>query len=167
METLNNKIIWGGDVTEGLAIEFVKNFLYLEGKFDSLEIICTGSNGGDFDTACCAMMDVILKSTKHVTTVAMGLAASSAGLIFLCGDERVMYPRSLLMFHHGSVGFEANSTEIPKLADIIAKQQEMDFELLTEKSNRPPSYWKETLQKGDYYVFPEEALKLELATKLA
>lgn len=166
MKVHDRTIFWGGDIDSEMAEDFIYNLKKMDKTRSPIEVICTGSSGGDYDEAAAGMMDAILSAENVVTTVCYGLAASSAALIFLCGDKRLLYPRSLLMFHKGSITLEEDLGELKKLTSIVEKQMEQDIQLLVERSNKPPTYWKEKFNKGDVYLWPQEALELDLATDI-
>ena len=69
------------------------------------------------------------------------------------------------MFHTGSISFDMDTKEAKKFASVIDKQDNDLYQFLSEKSVKPPTYWKEELE-GDRYLFPEEALELGLCHKI-
>lgn len=74
----------------------------LQCKPDAKEIevrICT--DGGSVFQGL-AMYHALREHPAHVTTKCYGLAASMGSIVFLAGDERVMYPGAMLMVHNPS-----------------------------------------------------------------
>lgn len=69
------------------------------------------SSGGDTDVMW-SMVDAIESSETPVYTVAVGPAASAAGLIFLAGHKRFMMPHSRLVIHEGSACLSGDAVKV-------------------------------------------------------
>lgn len=162
VKTIENKIYLGGEITEDLCSDFFAQFSKLELTQPEIWCIMHGSMGGNFATAGSPMMDLVLGSHRHIYMVGMGEICSSAALLWLCGDTRYLSNRSLLMFHKGSVPVEEiDAGEFSKMSDIIEQQHQQDISFLVERSLKGPKFWEDKL-KSDYYIFPDEAIRLGL-----
>ena len=162
ISVIDRTIIYSGDFDEELAHNFFKEFITLDKVKAPIEIICTGSDGGAYDTAAASMIDLVLNSENIITSNIYGCVSSSAALLFMAGDYRIMNQRSILMFHKGSIGIESDLGELKKLTEVTERQALQDLELLTTEI-RGPIYWQTRLDEGDVYVFPQEALESGLA----
>ena len=92
--------------------------LYHAKKGDSI-VIKIASPGGMVETGV-AILTAIENTQAHVTTVAMGLVASIAAIIWLAGNDRKMLPGSTLMVH-GPSGLQAG-----KVSDIKEECEQID-----------------------------------------
>lgn len=68
------------------------------------------SDGGDLYAGLCAM-DHIAASPCHITTVADGLCASSASIMLLGGDRRLIMPNARILIHQISSDFSGKFEE--------------------------------------------------------
>lgn len=66
----------------------------------SIEVRICSDGGSVFEGL--AMYHALKEHPAKITTKCYGLAASMASIVFLAGDERVMYPGSMLMIHNPS-----------------------------------------------------------------
>lgn len=65
-----------------------------------------------------ALIQAIRESKAKITTILNPQAFSMGALLFLCGDELVAPPNSLLMFHHYSGGLSGKGNE--QVAELSA-----------------------------------------------
>ncbi len=65
------------------------------------------------------IISAIRASQGHVVTHLEGEACSMGAILFLCGDEMVVYDDSLLMFHNYSGGAFGKGHEITAVVDAI------------------------------------------------
>lgn len=78
--------------------------------------------GGQAD-ASRAIVEMIKGSNSLVRTHNLGVAYSAGSLIFLAGDERVMYPESELMIHRASCWDHGNAK---KFSESTQRLEEFD-----------------------------------------
>ena len=115
-------------------------------------------------------MDMILWSRNHVVSYGSGAQASSQAFIFLAADERYLTSeRSYILLHAGTAGNEEEMDlrDFKKVAEIVEFQMNQDMEYFSERSERPPSYFRQGIQDGDYYIYPEEAMEIGLIHGIA
>lgn len=80
-------------------IEMIINALQFE-EYEKVDTIKLWINsGGGSILAMFGILDSLKNSNKKIITVNSGVCASAAALLFLSGNERVMYDYSLLMLH--------------------------------------------------------------------
>lgn len=86
------------------------------------------SYGGDLDYMW-TLIDAIQMSVTPVYTVNMGVAASAASLIFVCGDKRFMTEHATVVIHEGSAQLAGDAVKVQDAADTYKKQlkQMKDF----------------------------------------
>jgi ATP-dependent Clp protease protease subunit len=123
--------------------------------------------GGDIYTTL-GLVGVIESSATPVFTYYTGSAMSAGFLILISGHKRFCYKYSSLMYHQistESVGGEARKQEMDVdenrrimdiIEDIITSKTKISKRKLTQIYN----------QKDDWYINPEEALKLEIIDEI-
>ncbi len=156
-------IYYSCDITDDFAAWFMYNFMELDRTVGEISIVCS-SLGGNYDTAAIPIMDMILGSKNVVTAYGAGAQSSSQAFIFLSADFRYLTSdRSYILIHAGTAGGgEMDLREFKREAEMVEYQMNQDFAYFSSRSNRPSSYYKEQIQKGDFYVYPEKALELEM-----
>ena len=112
-----------GVITWSLADEF---FNVLTG-FELLSqkkplTIYINSEGGD-TYAMFKIYDHIKNSPLFVVTIVAGCASSAGFIIFLAGDQRIMFPNAFLGFHAPSIYFCDGSSEGPAESEESAFHQ--------------------------------------------
>lgn len=139
-------------------------------KLESLEgvrqiNVNINSLGGDVKEGI-AIYNALQRHPAKVVTRCDGWACSIASVIFMAGDERIMYPTSLLMIHNAWTStWGANSAEMRKLAD--------DLDTITESSKKAYmehiSISEEELTRkmdAESWINPEQAVEWGFATKI-
>jgi Vilmaviridae head maturation protease len=143
-----------------------------------IEIIFN-SPGGDV-VAGMALFDYIQRVRKQdhrVTTTALGMAASMAGILLQAGDTRKMGPEAWLLIHeasfgtHGSFGDVVDTVKwIEKIQDRILgifarRSEESDPETATNKltKNQIKRRWHRT----DWWISSDDALKHGFVDEIA
>lgn len=95
-----------------------------------------------------------------VTTKCMGIAASMGAILMQAGDERVMTPTSYLMIHEVSSVSEGRLSELEDAQKVVKKFQNDALAILAKRSNMSVRQIETRWRKKDWYMGPEEALKL-------
>lgn len=123
------------------------------------------SLGGDVKEGI-AIYNALQRHPAKVTTRCDGWACSIASVIFMAGDNRIMYPTSLLMIHNAWTStWGANASEMRKLADDLdtitgsSKAAYMEHITITEKE-------LSRMMDEETWITPEEALEMGFATKI-
>lgn len=162
----NRTIIYGGDITPKFAVRFTSSFLGLCRSDGNINLVCVGSEGGDWDTAGLGLVDLIANSEQNITTYALGANCSSQAILFCVGDDRIIGPEAYLMFHDGFLDMPEDSQKsAEKLIEINKMLCDRTHIMLGGISNRPPSHFKDKMS-DDYYVMAEQALEMGLATEI-
>lgn len=150
-----------GEITVSSTLPFISSFLELSELGGSIDIIIANSPGGCWGSGS-SMLDLILNYDENITTYALGPVCSASALLFLGGDFRYMSPNSRLLFHFGEIYPNPNFTEAVREIEEHRKSLDFDLKLLSERSNKPKSFWAKALESGDFRIDTEKALKLEL-----
>ena len=95
-----------------------------EGEPCSIEIIFNSPGGGII--AGMALFDHILglrEAGHHITTVAMGMAASMAGILLQAGNKRVMGKEAYVLIHEASFGVGGSMGQVEDEVEFVKKIQ--------------------------------------------
>ena len=152
--------VWDeSDVTShGLAQELK------ELKTDKINVFIN-SYGGEVASGL-SIYNQLIRHPAKVTTYCDGFACSAASVIFIAGDERIMYESSLLMIHNAWTAIAGNSNDLRKQAD--------DLEIITQASIS--AYLKhvnitedelKSLMDAETWISSEQALNQGFATSIA
>lgn len=163
VKVFDRQIFWSGEVGPELAIELAPEIVKLDSSEGDITLHFLSSEGG-CSSCCSALTDLILHCNNKVISIAYGNNSSSAAIMFLASDERVMMPQATLMFHEGSVSIESTPSGIKTLSEVIEKERQLDIEFLVKRSNKNVKYWEERFRQGDFYLFVEEAVELGIVT---
>ena len=163
---VNRVIYYGGEFNTNLAVSFTQAFHKLQENEWPITIICTGSDGGNWDECGLSLVDLVYNSKNYITFYGLGSQTSCQALLFLAADYRFLAPNGYLLIHDGSMTLEEEPLrEIENMAEVLKKMRNRDYEFLSERSVRPPSYWAEKLSR-DHIIFAEEALELGLIEEI-
>lgn len=107
-----------------------------------------------------------LKNRKaHVTTYCDGFACSSASVVFMAGDERIMNSASLLMIHNAWTVGMGNAKEFRKQADDLDKISSSLINSYMENINISEDELKE-LMDNESWLTAEDAVDKGFANKI-
>ena len=162
-------IYYSCDISEEFAAWFMYSFMELDRTEGTISIVCS-SLGGTYDTACIPVMDMILWSKNHVVCYGSGAQASSQAFIFLAADERYLTSeRSYILLHAGTAGNEEEMDlrDFKKAAEIVEFQMNQDMQYFSERSDKPPSYFRLGIEAGDFYLYPQKAMEIGLIHGIA
>ena len=108
-----------------------------------------------------------LKLKGHkVTTVALGMAASMAGILLQAGTNRVMGKEAILMLHEISSVAMGKVGEIEDTVKLIEIWMERVARIFAERSKLTPTQIKNRMRRKDWWLDSDEALKLGLVDEV-
>lgn len=122
-----------------------------------------------------ALFDEIrrLSKTHHITTVALGYAASMAAILLQSGTERVVGPEAWLLLHQGSMGAIGSMGEVEDTVEWgkkIGKRIVDIFYERSQKSDAPKKLSKKQIEnrieRRDWWISSDEALEYGLADRI-
>jgi len=148
----------GFDEDEGMGIDgalFQKELLYLDTLGKKRIQIWINSIGGVVMDGY-SIASAILKTKTPVDTFNVGICASIAGVIFMCGRNRVAMDYSLLMIHKPSGGNDEKVLEL---------MQESLVTMLTAKSGLTTEQVSK-LMDATSWINATECLKMGFATEI-
>lgn len=107
-----------------------------------------------------------LKNHKaKIKTYCDGFACSIASVIFMAGDERVMYNSSLLMIHNAWTYTAGNANELRKQADDLDKITQASINTYLSEVNITEEELK-LLLDNETWLTPQESLEYGFATSI-
>ncbi len=150
-------------------LEMLDEKCLVDGKKRLLLIV--DSEGG-FVSCALAIYDRLsyLKSKGiEIVTLAEGIIASAAVVIFLAGDERIITPHSNILMHLPEIDPECcptlNEESIAKIFAELKKQKITFAEVASERTGRPIQYFIRAMKKMKEFN-AEESVKCGLAHKI-
>lgn len=112
-----------------------------------------------------AIYDAIENSQAEVHCVAIGEAASMAGIILQAGASRTMSQNCRLMLHDGYHGLDGTMREVEKEVEHEKYWRLKTYSLLAERTGLKKALISRKMS-GDWNLTAEEALKYNLIDKV-
>ena len=102
-----------------------------------------------------------LRARGHfITTVALGYAASMAGLLLQAGTQRVMGREAYVLIHEVSTGAIGKIGEIEDEVKFVKKIQKRVLDIFAERSKKGREYFARRWRRKDWWLDSEECLKI-------
>lgn len=132
--------------------------------------ILIDSFGGDV-LSLFSMLDLIDSSEKPVITSVSSKAMSCGSALLSAGTKgyRFASPRATILIHEASTQLEGKAADIISDARNMEALNEKLMELLAKNSNKPASFYKNLIKKGnnaDLYLTAEQALECGIIDKI-
>ena len=122
------------------------------------------SYGGEVSQGL-AIYNLLKSFDKKVTTVCDGFACSSASVIFMAGDERIMNKASLLLIHNAWTQAVGDSNELRKQAEDLEKVTKPSIDIYVSVTGQDESKIREMMDV-ETWLTSDEALEMGFATKV-
>ena len=142
-----------------------------EDKEDNIEpskrkpiILYINAPGGDVAQGY-ALVSVIACSKTPVYTVAFGMCASMAFLVFLAGHKRFAFPFAIFLMHDGWMALSGTSSKVKDQMQFNDRLEKVTKNYILKHSKMPEKEYDEKFHK-EVYMFPEDALEYGFADKI-
>ena len=122
------------------------------------------SYGGEVSQGL-AIYNLLKSFDKKVTTVCDVFACSSASVIFMAGDERIMNKASLLLIHNAWTQAVGDSNELRKQAEDLEKVTKPSIDIYVSSTGLDESKIREMMDE-ETWLTSDEALEMGFATKI-
>ena len=161
--------VFGTEVTAdsvGRCVEQLTKWSRLEPKC-AMEIVFNSPGGGVI--AGMAMYDylIYLRGLGHdITTVALGHAASMAGILLQAGTTRVIGRESWLLIHEISFAAIGKIGEIEDTTEWVKRIQKRVLDIFSQRSKMTPSQLEKRWKRKDWWLSSDECLKLGLVDEV-
>jgi ATP-dependent Clp protease protease subunit len=155
-----------GDITsygDGVGVK------KLSKELDAMKDVSTinvyiNSYGGEVAEGL-AIYNALRRHKAKIKTYCDGFACSSASVIFMAGEERIMYESSLLMIHNAWSLVMGNANELRKQADDLEKITQASVEAYKAHSSLEEDEIKKLMDE-ETWILPEEAIEYGFATSI-
>lgn len=112
-----------------------------------------------------SMLDIMLASKTPIITVNLGVAASSAALIFMAGSRRYMLSKSVTVIHQGSAEVAGDANKIMDAVDNYKLElDKMKTFILSRTSINPKLFNKKN--KDDWYIDADACVEYGICDKI-
>jgi ATP-dependent protease ClpP protease subunit/transcriptional regulator with XRE-family HTH domain len=126
-------------------------------SFEGSRIVVNINSGGGSVTEGIAIANLLRGDRRHVTTRAVGIAASIASVILMAGDTVEMAPNSFLMIHNVWAEAVGESEELRKTADIMDQMSDQIANIYVESiKSRQGGTDRRTIKKDIVQMMAEE-----------
>lgn len=112
-----------------------------------------------------AIYNALMRHSAKVVTRCDGMACSIASVIYMAGDERIMYPSSMLMIHNASSFAWGTAAQLRKAAADNEKITSMSKAAYLEHVSITEERLTE-LMDAESWISPDEALEMGFATSI-
>lgn len=124
------------------------------------------SYGGNPDIALGIVGRMRNSKVTKINTEGYGVVMSAATAILAAGDNRKMSSLAQFMHHEASYAVEGRHSEIQHEVKIAQRLSEMWCLLMNELTGIPKQYWITRGVGKDYYLTPEQCLKLNIIDEI-
>ena len=158
---------WDVDFGETSSLSIVKDLQALDVDTINVHI---NSMGGYVNEGL-AIYNVLKNHSAKVITIVEGFACSSASVIFMAGDERIMNSASALMIHNAWMQPDAgNSAQLRQQADELDKISQAAGNAYMERVNISREQLDTMLDGENHegtWLLPDDAVKMGFATAVS
>lgn len=116
-----------------------------------------------------ALFDFLLELRSqghHVETVALGMAASMAGILLQAGDTRVVGPNSWMLIHEVSAGALGTTSEMEDAVAFTKRLQNQILDIFAERATVTRETIKRRWKKTDWWLNADEMVKYGFADEI-
>ncbi len=165
IDFLSRRIWLVGTVDGESAKEVIVQLEYLSSLSHEPITLYINSGGGEVSSGF-AIIDALERCPCPVHTVATGMAASTAALIFACGQKRLITPTAEIMIHQPwSSLCDASASDFERVARHIGQIKGRCCKLLSRRTGRP-SILVERDMAEDFYLTAEGAVNYGIADEI-
>ena len=153
--------------TERIGLSALPNSLHLESDDTDKDIHLYINSPGGSITSLFAIYDAMQHVRPDVSTVVVGLAASSAAVLLAAGAEgkRLAMPHSRVMLHQPHGGAEGTAADIEIEARLIVQMREQINQILADHTGQPLEKVAEDTER-DFWMTADEALEYGLVDRI-
>ena len=156
---LKERIIFvNGPVHDGMSTLIIAQLLHLEAENPSKDISMYINSPGGVVTAGLSIYDTMQYIKPKVSTLCVGQAASMGSLLLTAGakDMRFSLPKSSIMVHQPSGGYQGQATDIMIHAEFTQKLKRRLNEIYVRHTGQDYASVEAALER-DNFMSPEDA----------
>lgn len=160
-------IVLGTPIDDAVSNLVVAQLLHLESDDTDKDIHLYINSPGGSITSLFAIYDAMQHVRPDVSTVVVGLAASSAAVLLAAGAEgkRLAMPHSRVMLHQPHGGAEGTAADIEIEARLIVQMREQINQILADHTGQPLEKVAEDTDR-DFWMTADEALEYGLVDRI-
>lgn len=132
-------------------------------KRKTITLYISSEGGSSFDGQ--ALIDVMLASKTKVRTVAVGLVASMAYLIFLAGHERIAFSNACLLQHEGETNVGGVTSKARDTMQFFDDMEERTKQFVLSRTTMTDEKY-EAVYKKEWWMFSQEAKEFGIVDKI-
>ena len=162
---------------ETMAAHLLFGEIDVDSARDAVEYILTvpsdevtlliNSVGGSLDN-CVSIINAMSMSGKSIKTIGIGSVCSSALLIFLAGNTRVMFRNAHVLSHQASLEYQGKPHEVAGVNKHVKRIDDWMIDHVTSRTNMTRSQVKKyLLGPGENWISTAECLKWGICDLLA
>jgi ATP-dependent Clp protease protease subunit len=132
-------IMLSGEINDETSHLIVAQLLFLESEDPDKDIYLYINSPGGSTTSGLAIYDTMQYIKCDVTTICIGMAASMASFLLMCGakGKRFALPNAEVMIHQPLGGFQGQATDFEIHAKRILKLKEKFNRIYSENTGKP------------------------------
>lgn len=165
---LNGELVLYGFVGENYWGEGFTAFEVLEALTElgrEADITVRINSGGGYVDDGIAIFNAFKAHRGKVTIIVDSMAASSASIIAMAGDERIMRTGSMMMIHEPSSSIWGTAADIEQFARVVEKQAENLASIYAEATGEDITDIRADM-KAELWLTADEAVERGFATSL-
>jgi ATP-dependent Clp protease protease subunit len=146
------------EVSDHTVLETIRHLDKLESESTTKPICIIINSGGGYCYDGLALYDRLRACKCRVDTLAMGLVASMAFIIYLAGERRTALKNTRFLNHQVSSYVEGRYSDFKIETNEIKKLEEICQNIVSERTNTPVEKLKKEILEGNNYFGLEEAI---------
>lgn len=123
-------------------------------KRKTITLYISSEGGSSFDGQ--ALIDVMIASKTKIRTVAVGIVASMAYLIFLAGHERIAFSNACLLQHEGETNVGGVTSKARDTMQFFDDMEERTKQFILSRTTMTEEKY-EAVYKKEWWMFSQEA----------
>lgn len=125
-----------------------------------IEIIFTSPGGSVIDgMVLYDYLQVLRRDGHEITTGALGMAASMAGILLQAGDVRWMGHEAWVLLHEGSFGAVGTVAQVEDTVEWVKKIQKRILDIFASRAKVSKSFIQGRWRRKDWWLGSDECLK--------
>lgn len=113
-----------------------------------------------------AIVSRMRRSAFDIVTIASGLVASAATLIFVTGGKRLMTQEAWLMIHEDSGEMSGSVSTLERDMKHMRAMEDQWNVIFADNTGPSAQYWEKLHAEGDTYLTPERCLELGIIDEI-
>lgn len=153
--------ICASEIDSAVTLEVMERLAELEEECDDPIDVVVNTEGAYVYQAF-AIYDLLRASKCHIRTFGLGTVMSGGVIIFMAGDDRMMFANARMMMHEASFdhsGMTLTEKEMETEAAETRKLTEQMVQLIANRSQCDVEYVWSLIKGVDFYLGAEEAIE--------